>query len=387
MTDASAESGWVRAHALELLLRLPAGLVRQLLGGDQVAVALDLLVDVVGVAELLLDLLELLAQQVLALRLVELPLDLRADLALHLQERDLVLEVLVDGPQALLDVDRFERLLGLLRFEVEVGGDEVREAGAVLERGGDEHDLRRDRLPELDRLLEVAADGPHERLELEVPGRRRGLLEAGDLGAQVRLLLQEVLDPGAGEALDEDPDAVVRQLDHPHDAGHGADLVEVLRLRVLVVGVLLGEQEQEAVLRQRLVHRGDRALAADRQRHHHEREEHRVLQRHRRQHVGDRDGLLAGVLDVFLGLVHGSSVVTAIVCRRVAPFGAASAARSRARRRRGPPCSPRAARARAGGPRPRRRRSRAPCGGSAGAPAARTPAASARRSAARAGAA
>ena len=44
-------------HPLELFLALGLGLVWQLLRFDEVAVALDLLVDVVGVTELFLDLL------------------------------------------------------------------------------------------------------------------------------------------------------------------------------------------------------------------------------------------------------------------------------------------------------------------------------------------
>ncbi len=85
-------------HPLELFLALGLGLVWQLLRFDEVAVALDLLVDVVGVTELFLDLFELLPQQVLALGLVQLPLDLGADLPLDLEEGRLVLQELVDRP-------------------------------------------------------------------------------------------------------------------------------------------------------------------------------------------------------------------------------------------------------------------------------------------------
>jgi hypothetical protein len=298
---------------LELLLRFGLGLLGELLCGDQLPVALHLLIHVVGLAELLLDRLELLAEQVLALRLVELALDLRRDLALNLEERDLVLEELVHGPQALLEVHRLQDLLRLFRLKGEVGRNQIREARPVLERRGDQHDLRGDRLAELDNLLEVGPHGAQEGLQLEIAGGRGGLLEARDARAQEWLLLHEVLDSRACQPLDEDPDAVVGQLDHPHDPRHGPHLVEVLRGGVLLVGVLLGKQQEEPVLRQRLVHRRDRPVPADRQRHHHEWEHHRVLERHRRQDVGYRDGLLARLCWSLVSLAHVSSSVTAIV--------------------------------------------------------------------------
>ena len=55
-----------------------------------------------------------------------------------------------------------------------------------------------------------------------------GLLEAGDLGDEVGLLGQDRVEAGARQALDEQPDAPVGKLQHPHDRGDGADLVQVL---------------------------------------------------------------------------------------------------------------------------------------------------------------
>ena len=55
------------------------------------------------------------------------------------------------------------------------------------------------------------------------------LLEARDLGLEVRLLGEDRVDARAREALDEEADAAVGQLQHPHDRGDGADRVEVVR--------------------------------------------------------------------------------------------------------------------------------------------------------------
>ena len=96
----------------------------------------------------------------------------------------------------------------------------------------DDHDLRGDVLAEGDGLLQVLLDAAHQGLVLgrQLVGRL-GLLEAGDLGLDVRLLGQEGVDARAGEALHQEADAPVGQLQHPHDGGDGADLVEVVRAR------------------------------------------------------------------------------------------------------------------------------------------------------------
>ncbi len=313
-----------RAEAFELFVGLVLGLFGEHLGVDHLAVALDLAVDLVGVAELLLNLFHLLAQQVLALGLVHLPLDLGGDLLLHLEERDLVLQELAREAHPLLEVAGLEDLLGLLGLHREVGGHEVREPAAVLEGRGNEHDLRGDLLAELDDLFEVATQRAHERLGLEVALRHGRLLEARDSGLEEGRLLHEVLDACTCQALDEDAHPGVRKLDHPQDSGHRADPVEIVRLRVLLACVALRHQQEQALLGECLVDGGDRLLSTHRQRHHHERKEHGVLQRHHRQDVRNRDRFLVGFLGVGLYLAHGSSSTTSIsktVLRRSAMRG------------------------------------------------------------------
>ena len=81
----------------------------------------------VVLAELALDGLQLLAQDVLALALVELGLDLGLDAALELEDLDLAGQERGDELEALDDVEGLEQLLALLGGHVRAVGDHVRE--------------------------------------------------------------------------------------------------------------------------------------------------------------------------------------------------------------------------------------------------------------------
>ena len=119
---------------------------RERLALELLPVLLDLLGDVVGDAELLLDRLELLPEEVLALALVDLAPRHPRDLLLDGQDADLAPEDLEDRLQPVDARERLEDLLRLVELQVEVRGGEVGEAGRVVEARGDEHHLGRDRL-------------------------------------------------------------------------------------------------------------------------------------------------------------------------------------------------------------------------------------------------
>ncbi len=78
-----------------------------------VLVALDLLLELVAFAQLLLDGLHLLAEEILALVLVHLALGLGRDPRLDVEDFDLFGQVLVDLLKADDRVDRFEDRPGL----------------------------------------------------------------------------------------------------------------------------------------------------------------------------------------------------------------------------------------------------------------------------------
>ena len=117
---------------------------------------------------------------------------------------------------------------------------------------------------------------------------RLGLLEPRDLGLEVRLLGEDRVDARAGEALDEEADAAVGQLQHPHDRGDGADRVEVVRAAASRSGRPLRDEHDDPLLGEGRVHRVDRLLARDRERQDDEREDDDVLQRQDGQDVRNR---------------------------------------------------------------------------------------------------
>ena len=279
-------------EAAELLERLLLDVLGHPRVADLVLVLVDLGLDLVELPELLLDGLELLAQEVLALglahRLLDAVLDLRAqleDLELLAQEGRRLLE-------ALLGLDGLEDGLLLLGLEVEMERDEVGETAGLLDGPGGHEHLLRDRLAQLGGRLEVADQGPHERLGLDVDVRR--LLDELDAHLEVRLGLDELDDPEALEPLDERLGRAVGQLELLQDGADAADLVEISDLGLLRLGLPLGHERDVMVAAHRLLEGEDRLLAADEQRHDEVGEQHEVPQRDQREDVGDLRGLVVG---------------------------------------------------------------------------------------------
>ena len=102
---------------------------------ELLAQLVDLGLDLVGLAELLLDRLELLAQEVLALALVELGLDLGLDLRADRHHLELAGEELRQAPQALAHVELLEQRLLLLGRDPQRPGDQVGEHAGVVDVG------------------------------------------------------------------------------------------------------------------------------------------------------------------------------------------------------------------------------------------------------------
>ena len=87
----------------------------------------------VALAELVLDRLQLLAEEELALALLHLGLHLRLDLRAELEHLELAVEDARDLAQALLDVGELEQALLLLGLDAERRRDEVAERARVVD--------------------------------------------------------------------------------------------------------------------------------------------------------------------------------------------------------------------------------------------------------------
>ena len=221
--------GRLVAHALEPR-QLALGLLEDVLGhlglGDLRAVLLD--DGALVLAELLADRLELAAEDVLALLLLDAGLDVLLDAAAHLHEREALALQLERELEPLADVDGLEELHLLL--EGQVG----RVAGGVGERAGlgDRADERGDAAVVAAQLEDLLDD--RAVLALELADAAVGRLLVGPL---LDLDEEAALRVGRGRARDAAVQAVQRdrataagQADAVGDLGDGADL-RVLRPR------------------------------------------------------------------------------------------------------------------------------------------------------------
>ena len=95
----------------------------------------------------------------------------------------------------------------------------------------------------------------------------------------------ELFDAGAVDALDQHLDGAVGELEQLQDGRHRPDAVQILALRVVDVGLLLGDEKNALVRLHRKIERNDRLLPADEQRDHHVRIDHHVAQRQHRHAV------------------------------------------------------------------------------------------------------
>ena len=129
-----------------------------------------------------------------------------------------------------------------------------------------------------------------------------GLIHFFDTGSKEGLGLAQIAQAGPGETLDQDPHPAVGQLQHPHDLGGGADLVEVVLPGLLDRPVALGGEQDDPVAVQRVLDREHARVAADRKRQDDVGEDDRVLERQHRQDVGQQDRVRL-LIDRVLG--HG----------------------------------------------------------------------------------
>ncbi len=269
-----------RRHRLE-----PAQLLNGLLGRflrhpclvDFLAQFLDLVALVVLATQFLLDRLHLLVEVVLFLRLLHLLLDARLDAAVDLELVHFAFEHAGDAVETLDGRDDLEEVLLLLDADEQVSGDGVAQLRRVVDADGGDHGVEVQVVRELDVLLEHRDDAAHHRLD--VGGhvlRARDHLHDDPEEALVFLPLDRA---GAVDTLDQHLDVAVGQLQALHDVGDAAHREDVVRLRLVHRGVVLGGEEDPLVLAEGVFEGPDRRRTPDHERHHHVREHDDIPQR------------------------------------------------------------------------------------------------------------
>ena len=278
ITPYSAAAGGSLSSRRELAVgRLPR-VLRQVLRLEPLPQLVDLGLVLVALAELVLDRLQLLAEEVLALALVHLrPRPATGSWSRAPNTSSSRLRIAESCPQALLDVDALEQLLPLrgigrrveaTRCASALGSSTFAAASCSSSGryGGEPDDPR-----------EEALDVARQRLDLG--GSAHVVRHRLDLGDEVRLVRVLLAEADAVQALDEDPERPVGHLDHLVDDRRRADLVEVVAARGLGLGVLRRHEREQALAGDDVVDQPDRALLPDRERGHRLREDDRLLQR------------------------------------------------------------------------------------------------------------
>ncbi|GBE50121.1 hypothetical protein BMS3Bbin13_01050 [bacterium BMS3Bbin13] len=172
--DVVADYGRLRRHRGHeaQLVQLPDGLGLDVLRHaglfDLLGEVLQFVGGVLQLAEFLLNGLHLLVQVVLALALLHLLFDARANALLDLEDVDLRLDQAHEMFEPLTHADDLEDVLLLLEFECHVRGDGVGEPARIVDTRQRGEDLRRDLLVEFDVLVELPHDGAHQHLDLTI---------------------------------------------------------------------------------------------------------------------------------------------------------------------------------------------------------------------------
>ena len=237
-----------------------------------------LVAAVLAFAELLLNRLQLLVEVVLALGLLHLALDAVADALLDLKDADLAFHVAEHLFQPFGHGLGFEQLLLLGDLQRQVRGDRVGELARIVDLVDRHQHLRRNLLVELDVLLELRDHGAGQRLDFLM--RRPGVSSMTfGIGLKESLVLGKALDARALAAFDQHLDRAVRQLEELQHRADRADRVDIRGRRIVLRGVLLGDEQDLLIVLHHVFERPHRFLAADKERHDHVRENDDVAER------------------------------------------------------------------------------------------------------------
>jgi len=253
---------------------------------------LDLHRCVVGVPQFPLDRLELLAQVILALILVDGLADLGLQLLPQLDDLQLANHDLGQGLQTLQWGVGLENRLFLMDIDVEVGGYEISQPTRIIDIHNDDLEFVGQGFAGIDDLQEVVGHAPHvgERVGIGRQFFRHGLHRC----LEVRLFGHKITDADPRDSLAQQSHAAVGKAQHLLDLDCGADAVDKIlsvgrvRLALVVqVDLTLGEGPQDLVTGETVVGQLDQVLVAQHQGHHHVGENNGFADGQNGQYLGD----------------------------------------------------------------------------------------------------
>ena len=234
--------------------------------------------------ELTLDRRHLLAQQRLALTFVERGLGLPSDFLRQAQDLDAMRQQPQHLVHARRDIDRLEDFLLLFRLHVHVSDGEISERRWSFDRLHGREQFGRCLRQQLDRFQRLRLQIDETRLDFRCARVRFGdLRHARDKERPAAEILNNLksLFTLANQVV-----RTVRRGDVAHDIGDRAHAVHVDGCRIGHLGVTLQENADLALIADRLLRRGNRLRAADRDRQHQAGEQHGIAHRHDDECVG-----------------------------------------------------------------------------------------------------
>ncbi len=302
----------------QLALGGRARLLGQIGGLDALAQLLHLGLIGIGLAQLVLDRLQLLAQDELTLGLVELRLHLGLDLRLQLADVDLAGEDARERAQPLGNVGLLEQLLALgQRQPAQIGGDEIGKQARIVDVGQRDRqlvgqvglhldDARELRLYVTGERLDLVGDVDHVRIRLEPPD-------------QVGIVAHRLEQANTAHALYQQAQRPVGHLEHPRDRCLGAHRVDVVPTRLLDILLPDSDQRHVPLAADDVVDELDRALLPDGERHHRIGKDDGLLERQERQlETLARDGRRAADCPLVSDGAHGFDLTS--IGTRTAPL-------------------------------------------------------------------
>ncbi len=216
----------IRVHffkALQLLFRFFEHFLRHLGVFNALAEFRDFFRALIQFSQFLLDSLQLLTQEILALGFVHLALGLGLNFLLHREDFNLLPENVAHLPQSKNRIGNLQDCLGCVDFEPKVGGHHVGQSARFFQVLDDDHHIRDQHLAQTDDPLDLFLDRPHDRFGFECRGRWLRVGEFVDPHRVVWIGLNVFRDLCLGDTLDEDFDPFIREFQHPHDDPDGAD--------------------------------------------------------------------------------------------------------------------------------------------------------------------
>ncbi len=173
-----------------------------------------------------------------------------------------------------------DRLL-VVDTDIKMSDDGIGQPRRVENTGNGGHHFRRYFFTQTDVFFKSVVDSADQGLG------RRGFIdifgEFLNVGIERIVVGDETQDTGTLTPLDQHLDGAVGKLEHLDDLTQGSDLVEILKFRIIDLGIFLSDQKKSFTLLHGALYRLDRLCPTDKKRNHHVRKNDNIAQWQKRK--------------------------------------------------------------------------------------------------------